>query len=360
MFSIIHRYIIREILFYFFIINILVIILFAAVDYLSNMDEFFAAKTSLVRAFYYVLLKLPMMTVQLSPAAFMIAVIAVFGGMNRHNELTALRGGGVSPGYVLFPALGFAFAVAFLMFFVSEVVSPVTTAKANRIRDIEIRKSAAVTAGKKNIWIKGDRQIIHVSYYDPASRTIHGISVYRFDENFKPALRVDAESGEYIDSKWHLKNIMTISTRNGQDSVSVLSEDTLTMDLGFTPKEARAAAVKSEEMGLGDLLKYIRKVEMEGYDATLYRVDLMTKMSFPFAAFIMAVSGVTVASRRRFREKMSISIGIGLVVLFSYWTLHGFSVSLGYGGMLPPFIAAWSANIVFMCISAYFFLSPEG
>jgi lipopolysaccharide export system permease protein len=289
----------------------------------------------------------------------MIAVIAVFGIINRHNELTALKGGGVSPVYILAPVIAFACTVAFLMFFVSEAVSPLTTAKANQIREVEIRKTAAVAAGKKNIWIKGDRQIVHVSYYDPASKTIHGISVYRFDERFRPELRVDAEMGEYLDSKWRLKDAMVISTKNGQDSVSVLSEDAMSMDLGFTPKEAKAASVKSEEMGFRDLVKYINKVESEGYDATVYRVDLMAKISFPFAAIIMAVAGVTIASKRKFRERMPISIGIGLIVLFSYWTLHGFSVSLGYGGMLPSFIAAWSANLVFSCASIYFFLSPE-
>jgi len=360
MLSIIHRYIIRQILFFFLMINILVLILFAAVDYLSNMDEFFAAKISLVRAFYYVLLKLPMMTVQLTPAAFMIAIVAVFGLMNRHNEIVALKSGGVSPTYMLVPTFILAGAVAFFMFFISEVVSPVTTAKANKIRDFEIRKSSAITTGKKNIWIRGDQQIVHVSYYEPASKTIHGISLYRFDKGFKPSLRVDASSGEFIEGKWKLKDIMTISISDGQEAVSVLSDETLSMDLGFTPKEARAASVKSEEMGIGDLFKYINKVEADGYDATLYRVDFMSKISFPFSVFIMAIAAVSIASMRKFREKISISVGLGIFVLFLYWTLNGFSVSMGYGGMLPAIIAAWASNFVFFMASAYFFLSPEG
>jgi len=360
MLSIIHRYIIRQILFFFLMINILILILFAAVDYLSNMDEFFAAKISLVRAFYYVLLKLPMMAVQLTPAAFMIAIVAVFGIMNRHNEIVALKSGGVSPTNMLVPTFILAGAVAFSMFFVSEVVSPITTAKANKIRDFEIRKSSAVTAGKKNIWIRGDHQIVHVSYYDPVSKTIHGISLYRFDKEFRPSLRLDATSGEFQDGKWQLKDIMTISLSNGQESVSVLSDETLSMDLGFTPKEAKAAAVKSEEMGIGDLVKYIKKVEQDGYDATSYRVDFMSKISFPFSVFIMAIAAVSIASMRKFREKLSISIGLGIFVLFLYWTLNGFSISMGYGGMLPAVIAAWASNFVFFMVSAYFFLSPEG
>lgn len=340
-------------------INLLVLILFAAIDYISNMDEFFASKISLLRAFYYVLLKLPMMGVQLTPAAFMISVIAVFGLMNRHNEIVALKSGGVSPSYMLAPVFMLAAIIGFFMFFMSEVISPVTTAKANKIRDFEIRKSSAVTAGKKNIWIRGEQQIVHVNYYEPAGKTIHGISAYRFDRHFKLALRVDADMGEYVDGKWRLKDIMTVSTQNGQESVSVLSDETMVMDLGFTPKEAKAASAKSEEMGLADLGKYIEKVEDDGYDATPYKVDFMAKISFPFSVFIMAIAAVTIASLRKFRERLSVSIGLGILVLFLYWTLHGFSVSMGYGGMLPAIVAAWTSNFVFFMLSVYFFLSPE-
>lgn len=360
MLSIIQRYIIREILFFFLMINILVLILFAAVDYLSNMDKFIASQISLIRAFYYVLLKLPMMAVQLTPAAFMIAIVAVFGIMNRHNEIVALKSGGVSPAYMLVPTFILAGAVAFFMFFISEVVSPVTTAKANKIMDFEIKKSTAFTAGKKNIWIRGDHQIVHVNYYEPESKTIHGISLYRFDKGFRPSLRIDATSGDFHDGKWQLKDIMTMSLADGQESVSVLSDETLAMDLGFTPKEAKAASVKSEEMGISDLIKYIDKVEQDGYDATHYRVDFMSKISFPFSAFIMAIAAVAIASMRKFREKISISIGLGIFVLFLYWTLKGFSTSMGYGGMLPAIVAAWASNFVFFMVSAYFFLSPEG
>ncbi|HEX7416182.1 MAG TPA: LptF/LptG family permease, partial [Smithellaceae bacterium] len=41
------------------------------------------------------------------------------------------------------------------------------------------------------------------------------------------------------------------------------------------------------------------------------------------------------------------SIGIGIFVGFSYFVVHAFSMTLGRSGILPPFLAAWAANIFF-------------
>ena len=51
------------------------------------------------------LLKLPFMFVQLTPASLLLAVIASFGIMNRNQELTALKSSGISVYFLVKPAL---------------------------------------------------------------------------------------------------------------------------------------------------------------------------------------------------------------------------------------------------------------
>ncbi|MBI5198152.1 MAG: LptF/LptG family permease, partial [Nitrospirae bacterium] len=45
--------------------------------------------------------------------------------------------------------------------------------------------------------------------------------------------------------------------------------------------------------------------------------------------------------------------GLSLVLSFAYWMLFSFMLSLGYTGHLPPFFAAWAANILFGGIGIY-------
>ena len=46
-------------------------------------------------------------------------------------------------------------------------------------------------------------------------------------------------------------------------------------------------------------------------------------------------------------------IGAGLIIGFSYWLVYAFGMSLGRSGTLPPFTAAWFANILFAVASLW-------
>jgi lipopolysaccharide export system permease protein len=52
-------------------------------------------------------------------------------------------------------------------------------------------------------------------------------------------------------------------------------------------------------------------------------------------------------------------MGAALVVGFSYWVVLALTISLGKGGVLPPALAAWTANVLFTTIGAIFFLGSE-
>ena len=56
-------------------------------------------------------------------------------------------------------------------FYLAESVVPPTMAEANTILYQEIRKKTKVTAKKKNIWMKGSRQITHIAFFDPSQKS---------------------------------------------------------------------------------------------------------------------------------------------------------------------------------------------
>jgi len=46
---------------------------------------------------------------------------------------------------------------------------------------------------------------------------------------------------------------------------------------------------------------------------------------------------------------MMISFAYGILTAFIYWSFYSFCLSLGYGNVLPPMLAAWIANLIFFC-----------
>ena len=125
------------------------------------------------------------------------------------------------------------------------------------------------------------------------------------------------------------------------------------------PDDFRKIIRKSEEMNFRELRSYVHKVENEGYDATTYRVDLHAKGAFPFVGVIMAMVAIGLTARRRLSKGLPVSITYGIGIGFLYFVFHSFCISLGYGGILPPWAAAWTANFIFLCGGTFLILNAE-
>jgi lipopolysaccharide export system permease protein len=63
----------------------------------------------------------------------------------------------------------------------------------------------------------------------------------------------------------------------------------------------------------------------------------------------MGAVGVGIAANRKIGSSLPGAIAVGIGAAFLYWILHSFCVSLGRGEVLPPVVAAWTANFVFAC-----------
>lgn len=357
---IIHRYLISQFLQYFAIVQTAVVCIFLAVDFLSRLDKFMEAGISLMRGFVFVSLKVPFMVVQLTPVCSILCVLIVFGVMNRHNEVVALRSGGAGIGHLLKPVILTGVIFSVLLFALAEGVVPVTQAKANRINQVEIRKKGVVTTRDTNIWLRGDHAITHVKFYDQRKKLLKGVTLSIFDDEFSLVRRVDAKEGVFVDGKWLLsEGIEQVLDESGEGfAIKNFAEMSETLDL--SPGDLKTVARKSEEMSMWELYRQIQRVESDGYDATRYRVDLYAKSAFPFVCIIMILLGTGLSVKGKVRGgAISLSVAYGIGIAFFYWVFHSFCLSLGYGEMLPPFVAAWITNLIYLGISAITLINAE-
>jgi len=83
--------------------------------------------------------------------------------MNKNNEIIALKSSGVSITYLLGPVVLIGLLLSIIMFLLSELIVPITISDANRIWNAEVKKKPAAISKGKNIWIKGNRVICHIT-----------------------------------------------------------------------------------------------------------------------------------------------------------------------------------------------------
>ena len=129
--SIISRYIIKEFLKYYFMVQVVVLTLFVFIDYLTKIGKFIKADMALTSAFGFVLLKVPFVSTLLMPICCTLGAVIIFGLMNRNNELVAMKSGGVSTFYLIKPIIITGILTTLLFFIISEFVVPTTQTAAN-------------------------------------------------------------------------------------------------------------------------------------------------------------------------------------------------------------------------------------
>ena len=259
-----YRYTTRETLRVATIVLAAVVTVYLAVDFFEKVDDFLEKQVPLSHAAVYFAYKLPFVVAQVLPLCLLLAVAIAFGLMNKHNELLALRAGGVSTGRLMQPALLLGAIFGFLLFSMTEAVVPVAMDRANRIWFGEVRKTSVTVSREQNIWIKGNRTITHIRHYHAPSHTVHGIAVNRFDEHFQLIERLDAETGRFADGRWRLENVMVQHPGSESSPMQVEFRNDLDVNLGLTPDDLKRAAPDSSQMSYGELKRYTAKVEAEG------------------------------------------------------------------------------------------------
>lgn len=357
--GILARYLTREIGKNFGTILVAVLGIYLAVDIIEKIDNFIEADLSLERAFLYFAYKLPLIVFQVTPVATLMAVLITFGLMAKHNELVALRSGGVSLLSLMGPIARCGIGATLLVVLMAEGVAPLTLPRANHIWLQEVRGQNIVTTRQQDIWLKGDQSIIHMKYFHPDSEAVGGITIHWFDRQFRLARRIDAASGTFEQGRWRLRHGIEQYQQDPVERMQIDLFDERLVELDFTPEDLAQAAPRTEEMSFVQLYRFIQRVEAEGYDAEHYRVDLHGKVAFPFVCLILTLVGAGLAARGKIRDGLPISMAYGLGIAFIYWIAFSFSISLGYAGMLPPLVAAWGVNFISMCLAGYLLINAD-
>ena len=357
--TIVDKYLAREIFKCLAIVLTVVVGLYIIIEFFNKVDNFLEAGLSIARLIRYLQLKLPQIIVQIIPVAMLLAVMIALSLMNKNNEIIALKCAGISVYYLLRSVLTIAIVSSVVIFFLSEIIVPITISRANKIWLMEVKNKPTVTSRQKDIWIKGHNSIYFIQYFNPKNQSISGVILNFFDNDFKLTRRIDANRGLYRQGKWVFYDMMEQVLDSESEVYQMQFHPEKMVDVDFLPEDLMRVFKRSEEMNIAELYRYYHEVEQEGYDATAFRVDFQARFAYPVLSIIICIVGIGTTVKRNRREGASVSIVFGALVVFLYWVMNGFCLSLGYGGLLPPIISAWISNIIFSCYAVLNLMNAE-
>ncbi|MDO9516359.1 MAG: LPS export ABC transporter permease LptG [Syntrophales bacterium] len=354
--TILDRYILKEFTKIFALILVSLAGLYLIVDFFERIRMFLSNHASLGQIVSYFLLTLPMILSQMIPTTVLLSTLLSFGILAKNCEITAMKANGLSLYRISLPVLVTSFAICIAAFLLSEFITPYTNQKAKYVKLIEVQKREKLGSFKQNeIWYRGEEGIYNFSMFDPRTNTLKGIRIHLFDRGMNLSQRIDAKEAVWKDGSWLFRELL-VTTFNPSGVPSLERIPSRVFALSEKPSDFMAVQKDTEEMGLLELSRFTKKIRSEGYDTMRYRTDMHGKIAFPLVSVILAILGVSFSLKSERSGGVAQSIGLGIIIGFSYWIVFAFAISLGRAGTIPPVVAAWSANLLFGLVAAIMFM----
>jgi len=355
--KILSRYLARDFLQNFFLGLGAFTAIYLVVEFFERINAFLHNRAPLEMMIAYFLNKIPSIMAQVSPAAILLSSLITLGIMSRHNEIMALKAAGIGLRQIILPIMRVVFILYLILLGMNEYIVPGANQKVRELMNLIVHKKKPVEVFKQSqIWIHSHQSIYNIQLYHPEKNSMEGVTIYRFDANFKLLERLDARRADWQDGQWIFAEV-TVTQFSGDGFPVRKKYPQITLALPESPQDFRIAEKNPEEMNYRELSEYVRKIERDGYESTKYRCALHAFFSFPFTSVILAFLGITLALRQERSAGIAMALGLSILISFIYLVSFSFSLKLGKAGLLPPFVAAWLGNFICALVGVYLFLS---
>jgi len=339
-------YVGREFSRYFTLTLAAFVSIYLLIDFFEKIDRLIRAQIGIVTLIKYFAAKIPVAGAQVLPAAVIIAVIITFGLLSRHNETIAIKCAGINPVRLLQPIFLLALALSLLLLVANLTVNPRLQQLINTIWETKVdKKPVRELVELKYLWYKGDRVILNITDFRKDTATMGEVRVYVFDPRFHLIQFVAARQAQWTGKNWLFFDGLVQSFGPGGAIVGETFR-TRTIVLTERPEDFANLERKVTEMTGPDLYRYIRRLERDGYDSRPYWAELHSRIAMAVTPLIVTLIGGALIF---WREKCNIpaAVAAGIAVVFTYWLLFSFLLSLGQIGLIPLVVAAWLANLFF-------------
>ncbi len=304
-----------------------------------------------VRLFLYYLPRLIAYTI---PMSCLLAALLGFSKLSSNSEIVALKSAGLSFQRIVKPVVIAAFFISISSFLVNETLVPLSERAAANVMVYEVLKKSPPVF-KEKVFLKeesGDslKRVIYINNMELRTGKMKEIVVEEFEKG-RLSRVISSEKGKWVNGSWWLENGKVFDI-DGSGTVNLLfkfNKQALTLDLN--PQEAVRSSRSPEEMTIPEIYREIKLRGKTGLDTSELIMILNTRISLPWACIVLAIVGAALGARPQ-RSSSSVGFGLSVIIVFVYYVILSFTQSLGVAGYIPPFVAAWLANIFFLIIGA--------
>jgi LPS export ABC transporter permease LptG len=353
---ILDRYLMREFLTFAGIGLAVAAALYVIVDLGDTLNRFLRVKPPLTFILEHFLYRLPAALHQGLPVIMLVATIFLFLSLSRFHELTAMKAAGISLYRVSAPVLLMGLSVAVSAMLFQELFLPRLNELGEEVDRVKIRgQLPRHLQSRQRLWVRSaDSRFYRVELLSPQTSDLYGVTILEVDRQFRLLNRLDARQAHWTEAGWELRD-GAFREIEPAGTVQTVPFTLTALDLTEDIEEFTRIHKDFESMSYWELRDYVARLETAGFQAKKYLVALYSKLSFPLVNLVMVLVAIPFALQSP-RGGRLFGVGLAIAIMAGYLVVHYVALAFARADLLPPFVAAWTANVIFFGIGTSLFL----
>ena len=297
-------------------------------------------------------LKVPSIIYKLFPFIFLISSIILFLNFVQSEEVIAIKIAGISNFRIIFfPAI---ISLIFGIIIVTGI-NTVTSKLTHKYLDIknEYTKDndylAALT--ENGIWIKdkidGNTNIIRAKRL--SKNDLIDVSIYKFDENNKPQVRIEARKADVSSNEWQLSDAIIYYGVTNNLSTYLASHSFVS---NFEINSIKNIFSNLDAISFWELNKLKENYKYLGYSTKEIEAEFHRSLSFPLFLMSMTLLAGAVVMNVKYRGNYIAYVVIAMILSVIIFYLNDFSRALGETEQISLIMSVWTPLIIVLIISS--------
>lgn len=355
---IIHRYIWQEFILQFFICSFGFMVLGIGKIIFDYNDMFIGYRMTAQLMGYLVLNQLPVLWMDVLPAACLFGIILSLGRLLREREFEVFRICGAS----LMRTVGSIFVGVTVFcvgaFFWNDRVVPAANHRFQKeVQRLQMQDNLPLL--KENVVIKApENRFIFLKHVYHKEGTIGGVLIIEAGQSGQWPRIITAESGTLKKGIWILRNGVIHETDDTGAIISEVRYDEMELKMVKNFIEILGEDKSPSAMTSRELWKHYEMSVQSGLNSSVYAVYYHQKFADPLISLVLAFVAVplTICTGRNSRW-------LGLVycflIIMAYYTMQVVGRTMGANGVLIPWLAAWIPHLVFLVLGVLLMIGIE-
>ena len=333
-------------------IIMLVQILFELADFFVNK------KVPIFITLEILLLYIPAQMVLTFPISYLLASELNLGRLGRESEMVAIEASGVNLRRILLPYIMVSILVSIGAFYLNDIIVPESNHRAQvLLREFVYKKGPPKI--QQNVFFRdAENRYFYVNELDNETWEMKKVIIYDMKDQTKFPDVIVSQSAFWLEDQWLLKNGVVHRYDEKGHLLQEIEFAEMKIDMKEELQEFFENQRSPEEMSTRELRKQIDILKQAGTQTAEFETAYHLKFSIPFSALMFILIGLPFGIQRG-RDTKVLGVIVTVILAFVYYMMLSIFRSLGRGGIMEPWLAAWMPDFIFGFMGLFLFLGVD-